>query len=143
MDPDIIDKVIDDHIKGSFDYSSNMVERTYPRGMDTEVIEYEALERCWNETDDEDDREHVTLYIRRHPELFSINSVKNEGENHCDLRLCLDTKEDAELLSEIFNNLYKNRPIRLSEVLDFLNENPGLKKINSNVKQKPVKGKVY
>lgn len=143
MDPEIIDKVISEHIKGNFDYSSNMVERTYPRGMDTEVIEYQALERCWNETDDADDREHVTLYIRRHPEIFSIHSVKSDDENNSDLRLCLDTEEDAELLTAIFNSIYKNRAIKLHEVLEFLNKNPELKKINSNVKQKPVKGKVY
>jgi spore coat polysaccharide biosynthesis protein SpsF len=152
MDPEIIDRVISDHIFSRCDYTSNMVERTYPRGMDTEVIEYKALEKCWNnnfddidepdELDDED-REHVTLYIRRHPELFSINSVKNEGEDNSDLRLCLDTEEDAELLTAIFNNLYKDRAIRLPEVLDFLKKFPELKNINSNIKQKPVKGKVY
>ncbi|HMQ67446.1 MAG TPA: glycosyltransferase family protein [Ignavibacteria bacterium] len=146
MDPEIIDKVISEHMNGDYDYSSNMVERTYPRGMDTEVIEYKAMESCWNGTFndiDEDDREHVTLFIRRHPEIFSINSVKNEGESNEDIRLCLDTEEDADLLTEIFRNLYKNRPIRLPEILDFLKNNPELRNINSNIQQKPVKGKVY
>lgn len=41
MDPEIIDKVIREHIEGGFDYSSNMIERTFPRGMDTEAIRYE------------------------------------------------------------------------------------------------------
>ena len=146
MDPDIIDKVISEHMNGDYDYSSNMVERTYPRGMDTEVIEYKALESCWDGTFkevDADDREHVTLFIRRHPEIFSINSVTNESESNDDIRLCLDTEEDAKLLTEIFNNLYKGRPIRLPEVLEFLKNNPELKNINSNIQQKPVKGKVY
>jgi spore coat polysaccharide biosynthesis protein SpsF len=33
MDPEIIDKVIEEHSNGDYDYSSNMEERTYPRGI--------------------------------------------------------------------------------------------------------------
>lgn len=143
MDPEIIDKVIEEHCEGDFDYSSNMEERTYPRGMDTEVIEYKALERSWLSTEDEDEREHVTLFIRRNPQFFKIHSVKKEGLPLDNLRLCLDTPEDAVLISAIYNNLYKGRPIKLDEVMEFLEENPELKKINSDIKQKPVKGKVY
>lgn len=143
MDPEIIDKVINEHCEGDYDYTSNMIERTYPRGMDTEVIEYKALEESWRATSDRDDCEHVTLYIRRHPGLFKINNVKNENNPTDDLRLCLDTKEDYELISEIYKNLYRGEPIKLGNVLRFLDENPQLRKINSNIKQKPVKGKVF
>ncbi len=143
MDPEIIDRVIDEHCKGEYDYTSNIVDRTYPRGMDTEVIEYDALEKSWRSTSDNDDKEHVTLYIRRHPELFKIHSVKKEGTPLDHLRLCLDTEEDLKLISEIYNNIYLNRPIRLAEVIEFLDKNPGLKKINSNIQQKCVKGKIF
>jgi spore coat polysaccharide biosynthesis protein SpsF (cytidylyltransferase family) len=37
-------------------------------GLDTEVIEYDALEKTWLAANDPDDREHVTLYIRKNPE---------------------------------------------------------------------------
>ena len=143
MDPEIIDKVISEHVSGGFDYSSNMEYRTYPRGMDTEVIEYSVLEKCWRSTSDKDDREHVTLYIRRHPELFNIQNVRKEGEPLDDLRLCLDTEEDLKLITELYDNLYQNRPIKLDEVIRYLDLNPELKSINSHVSQKPVKGKVF
>lgn len=143
MDPEIIDKVVNEHCEGNFDYTSNMVERTYPRGMDTEVIEFSALKKSWEDTEDKDDLEHVTLYIRRHPEIFKIHSVKKEGASLGDLRLCLDTEEDLKLLTEIYDNLYTGVPLRLDNVMNFLERNPELKKINSGVKQKLVKGKVY
>lgn len=143
MDPEIIDHVIEEHCSGNFDYTSNIAERTYPRGMDTEVIEYEALERCWRNTSDKDDHEHVTLFIRRNPELFRIHSVRKEGEPMDDLRLCLDTEQDYDLLKEIYDNLYQSRPIRLTEVIEFLKINPELKKINSGILQKSVKGKIF
>ena len=53
IDPDIVDKVISgyladiDNLKGS----SNTVKRTYPRGLDTEVISFSALEQIWNSAD--------------------------------------------------------------------------------------------
>jgi len=143
MDPEIIDKVVNEHITGDFDYTSNIIKRTYPRGMDTEVIEYEALERSWKNTSDRDDHEHVTLYIRRNPNLFRMQNVMKEGICLDELRLCIDTEEDSNLISEIYNNLYKNRPIKLGEVTEFLDKNTELKKINSNIQQKHIKGKLF
>lgn len=143
MDPDIIDKVIARHSDGNYDYTSNMVERTYPRGMDTEVIEFDAMKKAWRSASDKDDHEHVTLYIRRNPELFKIGSVVNDEPRSDDLRLCLDTREDLKLMENIYDKLYKGKVIRLNEVINFLNENPHLKEINSGVKQKSVKGKVF
>ena len=143
MDPEIIDKVVDEHQSGEYDYSSNIVTRTYPRGMDTEVIEYGALEKSWRTTSDKDDREHVTLYIRRHPELFKIHSVEQDGKSYSDLRLCLDTEEDSKLITKIYTELYQNRPIKLDEVISLLENNPELKKINSGIRQKTVKGQTF
>jgi len=143
MDPEIIDQVITEHSEGDYDYTSNIVERSYPRGMDTEVIEYDALEKSWLSTSDEDDCEHVTLYIRRNPRLFKIHNVKKAGKPLDELRLCLDTEEDLKLIAEIYDSIYQNSPIKLEEVIEFLDRNPELKKINSNIRQKPVKGKVF
>ena len=143
MDPGIIDKVIEEHDGGDYDYTSNMIERTYPRGMDTEVIEFEALKKSWQSTSDIDDHEHVTLYIRRHPDLFKIHNVRKEGEPLDNIRLCLDTEEDSKLISEIYKHLYDGNPIKLEEIISFLNNNPELKAINSDIKQKPVKGMVF
>ncbi|MBV6478523.1 MAG: 3-deoxy-manno-octulosonate cytidylyltransferase [Ignavibacteria bacterium] len=143
MDPEIIDKVIAGHLSGNFDYTSNILERTYPRGMDTEVIESTALEKVWRSTADKDDHEHVTLYIRRNPGMFRLNSIKNEKENLSDLRLCLDTEDDYELVKNIYDKLYKGNVLKLDEVISHLNENPELKNLNRNVKQKEVKGIVY
>lgn len=143
MDPEIIDHVIEEHCKGNFDYTSNIKERTYPRGMDTEVIEIEALKRCWRDSSDKDDHEHVTLYIRRHPDLFSIQSVRKEGDALDDLRLCLDTEEDFKLITEIYNSLYKSKPIKLKEIVEFLDNYPELRELNSGIEQKAVKGKIF
>lgn len=143
MDPEIIGRVIDEHCEGGFDYTSNMIERTYPRGMDTEAVRYSALEHAWRTTADKDDREHVTLYIRRHPELFSMHSVRSTREPRDEIRLCLDTEEDYSLLKELYKELYKGKVITLDEVLALLDRKPELLELNMMIRQKQVKGKTY
>jgi len=143
MDPEIIDQVINEHCDGNFDYTSNVIDRTFPRGMDTEIIEYTAMEKVWKTTADRDDHEHVTLFIRRNPEMFKIHNVINRNERADDLRLCLDTESDYELIKIIYEKLYKGTVIKLNEVIKFLNENPEYKLINSEVMQKAVKGKIF
>ena len=46
IDPVIVDKVIDMYLQNDFDYVSNTQLRTFPRGMDTEVFSFEALEKA-------------------------------------------------------------------------------------------------
>ena len=80
--------------------------------------------------------EHVTPFIKEHPELFSIERPaakikKTAGK----IRLTVDTPEDYELAGILYNNLYKGAPFPLSEVLDYVEEHPEIIKINSKIKQ--------
>ncbi len=143
MDPEIIEKVISEHLAGDNDYTSNIEERTYPRGMDTEVINLSALEKCWRESSDKDDHEHVTLYIRRNPDKFKIKSVKRNGSYAGDLRLCLDTEEDYLLVKKIYEKLYSGKVIKLDAVLNLLEKEPELRQINEHIQQKKVKDKIF
>ncbi len=47
IDPEITDNVIRVFLDQRPDYASNALQRTYPRGLDTEAIAFEALERTW------------------------------------------------------------------------------------------------
>lgn len=143
MDPKVIDRVISAHIEGGYDYTSNMTERTYPRGMDTEVVKTQALKYAWTHTADKDDREHVTLYIRRHPEMFSMCNVSHGTGRYDHIRLCLDTESDYRLLSAIYDELFDGNTIELGRVLELLERRPELLKLNEEIKQKTVKGKIY
>ena len=52
------------------DYASNVIPRTYPRGLDTEVFTFAALDRAWREAREPHQREHVTPYLYEHPQIF-------------------------------------------------------------------------
>ena len=80
IEPDVIDQVVGALLAGQpeVDYASNVQPpRTFPRGLDVEVIRFDALERAWREDVDPAWREHVTPYLYRHPERFRIHGVFN------------------------------------------------------------------
>jgi spore coat polysaccharide biosynthesis protein SpsF len=60
-----------------------------------------------------------------------MGNVTNE-EDLSDLRLTVDTQEDFQVTTEIFNALYsKKRIFLLKEVLKFIVKNPQISKINA------------
>ena len=44
IDPKIVDTIIERHLVSNADYTSNTLERTYPRGLDVEVFNADGLE---------------------------------------------------------------------------------------------------
>jgi spore coat polysaccharide biosynthesis protein SpsF len=140
IEPAVIDRAIATLLENSdkFDYVSNGLERTYPRGMDVEAFTFEALERAEREAKEASEREHVTLYMVRHPELFRLASIKAESDNSR-YRLTVDTPEDFELIKRLLEALYPHFPnFTLDQLLQLLKENPEWPKINANIKQKAV-----
>jgi len=144
LDQGIITKVLKTHLKGGYDYSSNNIIRTYPRGLDTEVITKTGLKKVWENSKSIDEREHVTLFIKKNLGMFKFYNLKAENKYHRpEVRLTLDTLEDYRLLKNIYNNCYKNEPIKIDSILEYLNINPRISKINSRIKQKLINGLDY
>lgn len=136
---DIVDGVIDKLVKGKVDYAANVLgQRTYPRGLDVEVFTFAALEKIWQEAQDQADREHVTLYLRRHPEIFSTANLENK-QNWSVYRLTLDEAEDYEVIKNIYNSLNNAELADLNKIIDFLKEHPEVVKINQTIEQKNAK----
>lgn len=140
IDPEIIDGLIK-KFRDSFpkwDYMSNSLTRTFPRGLDVEIFSSEALTKAYTEASDPRDREHVTLYIYEHPDKFKCTNVPYK-ENLSHLRLTVDTPEDFKLIKLIIEDLYPQNPhYRLTDILTLLRDHPDWPKINAEIKQKPV-----
>jgi spore coat polysaccharide biosynthesis protein SpsF len=96
-DPAVIDRVVGALEPGD-DYASNMIDRTYPHGLDTEVLWRDTLERVGRMGTSADAREHVTWFLRfERPELFVLRSVtQDDSRNDADLRWTVDLPEDVE-----------------------------------------------
>ncbi|MGQ0612335.1 MAG: cytidylyltransferase domain-containing protein [Planctomycetaceae bacterium] len=102
IDPEVADRVVEALAPGAgagtgaerWDYAANVLRRTYPRGLDTEALFRDVLERLARLARAPGDREHVTLYLRAtRPDLFLAHSVE-DAEDNSDLRWTVDTEAD-------------------------------------------------
>lgn len=140
IDPNVIDKVVKHYLenKDQYDYVSNTLARTYPRGMDTEVMSYEALKVANERAKEPQYREHVTAYIYSNSDIFRLGNVVDEFDNSHH-RWTVDTEEDFVLIEKIIQGLYiKNKNFSYVDVLDLLNKNPSWFFINHHIEQKKI-----
>lgn len=129
LDPAIIEQVVKTFHLNSFDYVANIVEITYPDGLDTEVFRFETLERAWKEARLKSEREHVTVYILKHPELFRLGSVKQE-EDLSSLRWTVDTPQDLEFVRTIYS-FFPDADFGMHDIVKLMKAHPEITKINS------------
>ncbi|MGA2375695.1 MAG: hypothetical protein ABSF72_09240 [Candidatus Sulfotelmatobacter sp.] len=113
------------------------LERTYPRGLDTEVMAFSALESAWTEARKAYQREHVTPFLYQHPERFKILSVKGDRD-YSQYRWTLDTPEDLEFLSAVYTRGVDRQDLTWQDVLNMLEREPELAEINRHVVQKAI-----
>lgn len=140
IDPNIVDEVIRSYREGfpKWDYVSNVLERTFPRGMDVEVFSRQTLESTANHALKPSEREHVTTYIYAHPELFKLHNVASKIKLP-NYRLTVDTIEDFRIVRHILEALYPQNPLfSLKEIITFLNAHPEIPKINAHIAQKLI-----
>ena len=134
IDPVIIQKVIKLSEQVKVDFTSNTIVRSYPDGMDCGVISLKALQRAESLAEDPLEREHTSLYIRRHPSLFTTaNLLAPPNLTWPDLGLTLDTIEDLKFLNQIFHDLKSVDNFSCLDILELLESKPELLEINAQV----------
>ena len=99
IEAEIIDKTIEHHIKGGFDYTRNY---GYPDGWDTEIMTKQALDIAYRNASSSYEREHVTPYFYLHPELFKLGKYSNDHDLSY-LKLSVDTEEDFFKVSRLID----------------------------------------
>jgi len=141
IDPQVIDEIIKYY--NVHDYTlvtnagSDLGNRTYPRGLDTEVFSFNVLEEAFNKSEERYQREHVTPFI--YENYDDIYYYKND-KNLSNYRLTLDTKEDYELIKAVYDELYNGEhDFYLNEIIELLDDNKELLKLNEKIKQKKLK----
>jgi len=137
IDPQLVDETIQAFATEEADYASNVIPRTYPRGLDTEVFTTEALAWAWLEAREPHQREHVTPYFYEHPGTFKIASAASHADfgRH---RWTLDTPEDLELIRAIYVRFDNRDDFSWRDVFDLMEREPELSRLNAHVIQKVV-----
>jgi spore coat polysaccharide biosynthesis protein SpsF len=143
IDPQVLDAMIQQfemarHEGSPCDYLSNALQRTFPRGLDVEVMTRAALLRAEAEATLPYEREHVTPYLYRSGSGFHIchHCLANDMSIH---RWTLDTVEDYRFLVRVFDMLEGRwQEVGFGEILSLLHRHSELVEINRHVRQKSV-----
>lgn len=117
-----------------YDYLSNdVVNRSWPDGFDIQVYWLDSLLKCRRIFNPD---KHCGWNIGARPKSFNIyHWVATKDCHWPELGLTLDTQEDYELLSLIFNVFGKDHAFHVEDVIKFLRDNPDMI-TNRNVKRK-------
>lgn len=104
VDPALVDEALAVSAERAADYTSNTLVRTYPDGLDIEVVRAGALRDAGRESTDPVEREHVTPFVYRRPERYRLAAMVGPeplgGE-----RWTVDTIDDLARIREIVAGL--------------------------------------
>ena len=138
IDPEVVDYLINFFTNNieKYDYVSNTLECSYPKGMDAEVISFKTLKEANFNAYEPYDREHVTPFIKKRPQQFRLYNILYKTDmSRC--RWTLDTPEDLELISKIFESLYyQNTFFSLNDIFSLMERKLEWAAINAHIEQK-------
>jgi spore coat polysaccharide biosynthesis protein SpsF len=132
VDPKIIDDLISLYEQNpDIDFVCNNKERTFPVGLDIEIIPIKTLKKFASISEDPIFYEFfISNYIFEHPNNFK--SIGLKLDKPLLERWTLDFPEDYEFIKQIYSHLYeKNRNFLMKDILMLLNKKPELRSINS------------
>lgn len=123
IDPYVIDQHVAAFLATSphVDYVSNSEVRSYPIGLDLQVMAWETLAGTVQYATTAPFREHVGWWVRRHPEMYRrLDIIAPPGLSNPFFRITLDYPEDYERIKAIYEALYPANPaFTTAEILEF------------------------
>jgi spore coat polysaccharide biosynthesis protein SpsF len=142
LSPAVLDRVVERLQQLSADYSSNILERTFPRGLDVEAFTADSFATVAEEATEPHHREHVTPYYHEQAERFDRVSVTSREvfdeewlHERTDLRLTLDEPADYELLRRVYAEVAYDGLLDVRDAIRHVDEH-GLDELNAHVEQK-------
>ncbi len=107
---DLIDLVLAQFLANSPPcvYAHNHGSSGFPFGLFVEVATLEALEHATT-SQEADDREHVTLFLRRNPQRFPSLTVRAPRPFLVD-SVTVDTAQQYQRARQLFERLYRDNP---------------------------------
>ena len=140
VDPELVDRGIEEFFTHDIDYASNTITPTFPNGFDVQVFPTKILAQVASLTDDPIDRTHVSYYIYMHPEKYRCYNWAAPPESFGpELRMTLDEEADYRALTIVAEALAPAHPeFSARDVVLYLREHPDVVAINAAVRQKEV-----
>jgi spore coat polysaccharide biosynthesis protein SpsF len=134
LDPEVINLLVRTwRASPTLDHLSTTNPRCLPRGLDVEIVSWPALLDVSTYADGPD-RVHVTSAVYRQPQRYDVAGMCLHP-HAADLRVTLDTPEDAALLDGLVP-LLDSTPPRWRDVVEVLRSRSDLVALNGQVRQK-------
>jgi len=100
LDPGIVEAAIRLRRETEADYAGNTPMRSFPDGLDVEVLRADVLEAVAAEAQDRFDREHVTRFVLQRPQRFRLANLSS-GQALGGERWTVDTAADLALVRSL------------------------------------------
>ena len=131
VSPELLDAMIDNYENSDYDYYSNTLNRTFPRGLDVEIFCAKALNKLSEFELTQSEIEHVTMGIYSRPDLFKLGNF-SQPENLSFHRWTVDTESDFEFVAWVYSKFQGcETEFDQLEILQLLKQHP--EKINYEV----------
>lgn len=123
-----------EELKEETDYMAELTQ-SFPDGLNIEIVRFQTLKKAWMEARLSSEREHVTMYIKNHPQQFKIQNLECPIPGIGHKRWTLDEEEDYLLISNIYHHFIskKQEDFVTEDVLKYLKLNPHLEMINGEI----------
>lgn len=142
IDPDLIDELFGFYQKEQADFAANRLpppwHRTYPIGLDAEIVSMTMLEKAWKNAAEKYEREHVMPWFYDTPGRCKVAILDNPVDYGMH-RWTVDTPEDYEMMHLLFEKLDDPSSASWMDVLRTIEENPEIELINASSKAKEMK----
>ena len=134
IEPSIVQNQLNIFLNNNYDYVGSNIKRSFPLGVEARIFSTKNLEKIEKVALRPEDRTNVSYYFYTNPKKFSLyNLYATDIYNKPHYRFVVDYEEDLKLIREIFNNLYEaNNKFTLKDVINLVERNPNLLKINQN-----------
>jgi spore coat polysaccharide biosynthesis protein SpsF len=111
----VIDAVIERHLQTGADYTANTWgRRTFPKGLDADVVKAEVLRQAAMEARDPYEREHVLPFVYRRPERYRLEGLHQAAEEG-EVRWTVDLPADYGFMAQVYDALYARGPAFTSD----------------------------
>ena len=142
IDPALVDRLFEFYLEEKADFAANRLpppwHRTFPIGLDTEIVSMKMLSLAWEKAGEKFEREHVMPWFYDTPGRCKV-SIMDHSEDLGMHRWTVDTPEDYRMMQILFEKIKNPETAGWLDVLDVIRENPDLEMINASSAAKDVK----
>ena len=130
IDANLVDTGIQLFKKHKVDYLSNVLNPSFPDGLDFEIFSFKILKKSMDEHLTDIEKEHVTQHMIKSNKIRKFNLLSKENFSY--LRLTLDYKSDLLVIKKILSK-FKNLKFNYNDIMSLYRSN---KKIfHSNIEK--------